>query len=94
MVILRVLDVPDWPPHWSGGFHGGLEFPQGEVGRLRVAVADYGERSLVLAIAHEGALATAVWPVPADLLEPLARLLRGHIGRAVAEIGELPLRTD
>lgn len=86
-MVLR--DVPGWPPRWSGDHRGGLEFPQGEIGTLRAAVADRDHQALVLAIELDGDDATGVLTLPASLLEPLARLLRGCPGLPLATVGGL-----
>jgi len=56
---------------------------------LRAAVADVAEQHLILGIECEGDVATGVLPVRADLLERVVRLLNAHLGRPIAEIGDL-----
>jgi hypothetical protein len=86
-MVLR--DVHGWPPRWSGHHRGRLEFPQGEIGTLRAAVADRDHQVLVLAIELDGDDATGVLPLPPSLLEPLARLLRDCPGMPLATVGGL-----
>jgi len=52
-------------------------------------VADVAEQHLILGIECEGDVATGVLPVRADLLERVVRLLNAHLGRPIAEIGDL-----
>ncbi|MGH7544374.1 MAG: hypothetical protein ACREK7_10600 [Gemmatimonadota bacterium] len=86
-MVLR--DIPGWPPRWSGDHRGGLEFPQGEIGTLRAAVADADHQVLVLAIELDGDNATGVLPLPPSLLAPLAQLLRECPGMPLATVGGL-----
>ncbi len=85
---LRVRDLPGWPPRWIGSFRGLPSFPQGELGILR-AVAPLAEGTLVLSIEFEGELATGLLPLPANLLDRVAQLLRQHTGHPIAEIRTL-----
>ncbi len=47
------------------------------------------EQAVILSIEYEGNLATGLLPVPADLVERVAVLLRAHTGRPISEIGGL-----
>lgn len=82
-----------WPPPWVSSLNGENLMASGEIGVLKdVWMSDKSRMTIFLAIAHNsrryvGCLALT----DASFCGQLYALLRGHIGKTVAEIGDLDL---
>ena len=90
---MTVRELPWWPPNWraaaAGASHGG----KGEHGVLIATRGDLRAQSLTLTMEDAGDRYFAVLRDDAGVLTGLALLLDWHIGRSMAQIGSLEMRS-
>jgi hypothetical protein len=92
---MRLRQVPHWPPPWGSAYKGLDKFATGDEGTLRSVEWNW-ERTpenkyLTVTIEYEGRPHSGVLPGDQKLLERVHRFLAQHIGRPVAELGDLEL---
>ena len=90
---MTVRELPCWPPRWpaaaTGASHGG----KGEHGVLIATRGDLRAQSLTLTMEDAGDRYFAVLRDDARVLTGLALLLEWRIGRSMAQIGSLEMRS-
>ena len=90
---MRYGGISSWPPVWTQTSRSGTKTVRGEVGVLRyIHYINGGSTKCFLVIEHENQDFVGTLLIDhAGFCAQLARLLQLHVGRPIAEIGNIDL---
>jgi hypothetical protein len=89
---MTVRDLPCWPPNWRSASTGASHGAKGGRGVLIAARGDFAAESLTLTMEDAGDRYVAILHDDARVLTGLVLLLDWHLGRSLAQIGNLEMR--